>query len=57
MKDIADTLFDFVQLLETLKVPYAIMGGFAVRVYGIPRGTQDVGVTIVCRDEGNRAPW
>jgi hypothetical protein len=39
MKDIAETLHDFVQVLEALKLPYAIMGGFAVRVYGIPRSS------------------
>jgi hypothetical protein len=51
MKDIADTLRDFVQVLESLELPYAIMGGFAVRVYGIPRSTQDVDVIVLCGDE------
>jgi hypothetical protein len=55
MRDIADTLFDFVQALEALEVPYAIMGGFAVRVYGIPRSTQDIDITVLCDDDALRA--
>jgi hypothetical protein len=51
MKDVAETLHDFVQVLEALNLPYAIMGGFAVRVYGIPRSTQDVDITVLCDDE------
>ena len=51
MKDIADSLFDFVRLLESLKLPYAIMGGFAVRVYGIPRSTQDIDITVLTDDD------
>ncbi|MEX2142680.1 MAG: nucleotidyl transferase AbiEii/AbiGii toxin family protein [Pirellulales bacterium] len=51
MKEIAETLYDFVQALETLNLPYAIMGGFAVRVYGIPRSTQDVDIIVLCSDE------
>ena len=55
MKDVADTLHDFVQVLEALKLPYAIMGGFAVRVYGIPRSTQDIDITVLCDDDGLQA--
>jgi hypothetical protein len=51
MKEVADTLHDFVQVLEAFQVPYAIMGGIAVRVYAIPRSTQDVDITVVCTDE------
>jgi hypothetical protein len=51
MKNVAETLYDFVQALEALKLPYALMGGFAVRVYGIPRSTQDVDITVLCDDE------
>jgi hypothetical protein len=51
MKDIGETLRDFVEALESLHVPYAIMGGLAVRVYGIPRSTQDIDITVRCDDE------
>jgi predicted nucleotidyltransferase len=32
----------FVGLLDESAIPYAIMGGFAVRLYGLPRATFDV---------------
>jgi hypothetical protein len=51
MKDVAETFHDFVQAIESLSLPYALMGGFAVRVYGIPRSTQDVDITILCDEE------
>ena len=35
MKDLAHALRDFVLLFERLGVEYAVMGGIAVRVYGI----------------------
>jgi hypothetical protein len=46
MKDIASTLHDFAGLFERLGIPYAVMGGLAVRIYGIPRPTLDVDFTI-----------
>jgi hypothetical protein len=45
MKDIASSLHDLVALFERLEIPYAVMGGLAVRVYGIPRPTFDVDFT------------
>ena len=33
-------------LFDRLQVPYAIMGGWAVRMYGLPRPTPDVDFTI-----------
>jgi hypothetical protein len=45
MKDIASSLHDLVRLFETLGIPYAVMGGLAVRVYAIPRPTFDVDFT------------
>jgi hypothetical protein len=52
MKDHAETLQDFVPVLESFGLPYAIMGGFAVRVYGIPRSTQDIDIVLLSDDEG-----
>ena len=34
------------RVLSELKIPYAVMGGLAVRVYAIPRFTKDVDLTI-----------
>jgi hypothetical protein len=51
MKDVVDTLHDFMEVLGTLKLPYALMGGFAVRVYALPRNTEDIDITVVCTDE------
>jgi hypothetical protein len=46
MKDISSTLKDFVGVFQGLGIPYAVMGGLAVRIYGIPRPTLDVDFTI-----------
>jgi len=45
MKDIASSLHDLVGLFGRLGIPYAVMGGLAVRLYGIPRPTFDVDFT------------
>lgn len=37
---------DFVKLFEELEIPYAIMGGIAVGVHGIPRPTHDLDFKI-----------
>jgi len=46
MKDVLQALRDAVDALEKLQLPYAVMGGFAVRVWSIPRATWDVDVTV-----------
>lgn len=46
MKDVYDTLLDFVEVLNELGLRYAVMGGLAVRAYSIPRPTWDVDLTI-----------
>jgi hypothetical protein len=35
-------------LLETNRVPYALMGGFALKLRGSPRTTHDVDLTVGC---------
>ncbi len=45
MSDLARALHDFVSVFEELGVPYVVMGGIAVRFYGIPRATYDVDFT------------
>ena len=44
-------LRDFVGIFDRLALPYAVMGGLAVRVYGIPRPTQDVDFTVAVARE------
>lgn len=39
-------LLQVVKCLRDAKVPYAIVGGYAVALYGIPRGTLDVDFVI-----------
>lgn len=48
------TLRDFLRILDERNLEYALMGGFAVRAYGIPRPTYDVDFTIgIPREELN----
>ncbi len=47
MNDLVGTLHEFASLFDRLGIPYAIMGGWAVRVYALPRPTYDVDFTIV----------
>ena len=46
MTDLDRALREVVAELDRMSVPYAIMGGLAVRVYGIPRATYDVDLTV-----------
>jgi hypothetical protein len=39
MKDVYETLLDFVDVFRELDLRYAVMGGLAVRTYSIPRST------------------
>lgn len=47
MNDLVGTLHAFGRLFDRLAVPYAIMGGWAVRVYALPRPTYDVDFTVI----------
>jgi len=51
MKDLTQALRELTGMLDSLSVPYAVMGGMAVRVHGIPRPTHDVDFTIALRRE------
>jgi hypothetical protein len=46
MNDLTRALGDLTNLFDRLKSPYVLMGGLAVRVYGIPRPTYDVDFTV-----------
>jgi hypothetical protein len=54
MKEVLHALRDTVAVLEELELPYAVMGGLAVRTWSIPRATWDVDVTVAL-DEGKLA--
>jgi hypothetical protein len=54
MIDLAHAIHDFVAIFERLDLPYVVMGGIAVRFYGIPRATYDVDFTVAI--ERNRLP-
>lgn len=47
MSNLADTLLSLVEVLDELSIPYSIMGGVAVRAFGVPRPTYDVDLNIV----------
>lgn len=46
MTDLTTVIHDLVDIFDQLCLPYAIMGGIAVRAYGIPRPTYDVDFTL-----------
>jgi hypothetical protein len=46
MRDLEQALRDFVLLFDGMAIPYVVMGGIAVRIYGIPRPTQDIDITL-----------
>lgn len=46
MSDLVDTIGEFADLFEHFGIPYCIMGGWAVRLYGLPRPTYDIDFTI-----------
>jgi predicted nucleotidyltransferase len=45
MTELSDAIRNIAGLLESMGTSYAIMGGIAVRAYGIPRATYDVDFT------------
>jgi hypothetical protein len=46
MNGLSQALGQLSQLLEQMGLPYAVMGGLAVRLYGIPRATYDIDLTV-----------
>jgi hypothetical protein len=52
MNDLEHAARRLIRLLESRSVPYAIVGGLAVRLYGLPRATYDVDFTVaLTRDD------
>ncbi len=51
-KDLETVARKFIAFLEVQQVEYALVGGFAVRLYGLPRATYDVDFAIsIGRDQ------
>ncbi len=46
MKDLTQSLREIAGIFESLSARYAVMGGIAVRIHGIPRPTHDVDFTV-----------
>jgi hypothetical protein len=46
MNDLDRTLHEIVSLFERREIPYVLMGGLTVRIYGIPRPTYDIDFTL-----------
>jgi len=51
MKEVVQTLRDIAGIFERLELPYAVIGGIAVRAYAIPRPTFDVDFTVAVSRE------
>ena len=51
MRDLYDALRNLVHLFEDRSIPYALMGGLAVRAYAIPRNTGDLDFTVAVDSE------
>ena len=51
MSDLVRTIHEFAEMFDRLGMPYAIMGGWAVRLYGLPRPTYDIDFTIAAASD------
>ena len=51
MKHVEAAARDFIGIFNAMKIPYAVMGGLAVRAYGVPRPTYDVDVMLAISDD------
>jgi len=52
MTPVEQLLGDLIKLLSDRRIPYAVIGGWAVRAYGVPRPTYDVDLAIsLARDQ------
>jgi hypothetical protein len=51
MKHVEAAARDFTAIFNRMQLPYALMGGLAVRAFGVPRPTYDVDVTLAIDDD------
>lgn len=47
MRAVAEEAWEVHQILVDLDLPYAIIGGTAVQIWGEPRFTQDLDLTVL----------
>jgi len=47
-------LLQTVRIIERLGIPYAVMGGFAARAWGLPRPTFDADIAVAVDDDSLR---
>jgi len=52
-----DLLCEIAKILENLKIPYVISGGFAVAVWGKPRFTADIDIAVWLEKSSVRPLW
>jgi hypothetical protein len=45
-----EALIDVIQVLQTLEIPYMLVGAFSSNVYGYPRATKDADIVIDYRE-------
>lgn len=46
MKDLTVVVHELIDLFERMQIPYAVLGGLAVRAYAVPRATYDVDFSL-----------
>jgi len=51
MPSIIEVLFKLLRILNHIKLPYMLVGGFAVNYYGVPRATGDIDISILIDSE------
>ena len=49
MMDLGQSVRDIAGIFDAMGASYVVMGGIAVRIYGIPRPTHDVDFTVALR--------
>lgn len=52
MRELAHVLADLASRLEAREVPYMVIGGMANAVWGVPRATVDIDVTVILEPKG-----
>ncbi|MCL2688969.1 MAG: hypothetical protein FWE57_03855 [Chitinispirillia bacterium] len=50
-KRLPDDFKDFIQCLNSNSVRYLLVGGWAVGMYGHPRATKDIDISVISRDD------
>jgi hypothetical protein len=51
MSSIVTVLFKLLKILNLQKIPYMLVGGFAVNYYGTPRATGDIDISLLVNSD------